>query len=103
MRAKVEKLLSRLAEVEKRLGDPDTVKDQQLYKSLTQEHSYLSKIKEASDYLKKTEEELLKNKELLASEKEGELLNLIKEEISSLEKETVLTEKKIQNLLSQPE
>lgn len=103
MRAKVEKLLARLAAVEKQLGDPDTVKDQPLYKSLTQEHSYLSQIKEASDYLKKTEEELLKNKELLVSEKEGELLDLIKEEISSLEKERTITEKKLQNLLVPPD
>ncbi len=103
MRAKIEKLLSRFQEVEKQLSDPDTVKDQQLYKKLMQEYAYLKQVKAAAEYLYKVENELNKNKDLLIKEKDSGLIDLIKEELEDLEKEKSATEKKLQNLLVPPD
>ncbi len=42
MEQKVQKLLSRFAELEAKLGHPEVFSDQKKYRQLTQEHAYLS-------------------------------------------------------------
>ena len=51
MKERIAKLLGRLEEVEGLLGQPDVVQDKNRYRELTQEHSYLSSIKEFSSRL----------------------------------------------------
>ena len=103
MEAKVKKLLDRLVEVENLLGQSETFQDQNLYKELSQEHSYLSKIKDAWDYFTKINLQLIENKNLLVSEKDVELIEVIKEEIAHLENEVILTDKRIKTLLVPPD
>ncbi|MFA5250381.1 MAG: peptide chain release factor 1 [Parachlamydiales bacterium] len=103
MQAKVEKLLFRLSELERQLSDPLTVSNLPLYKALTREHAYLNQIKETSVHLQRIEKELLQNQTLLLSEKEGELLALVKSEIASLEKEKLFLLKKLESLLVPPD
>lgn len=103
MEAKLKKLLGRFAEVENLLGQSETFQDKDLFKKLSQEHSYLLKIKEAWDYLSKINKELIENKSLLVSEKDPELVEIVKEEIAHLENEAALTDKKLKNLIVPPD
>lgn len=103
MQTKVERLLARLNEVESLLGRSDTFLDKNLFKELSQEHSYLLKIKDAWDYYQKVSQQLLENKNLLISEKDPELIEIIKEEIHNLESEMVHSETTIKTLLVPPD
>jgi peptide chain release factor 1 len=103
MESKISRLLKRFQEVESLLGNPDMFSDQNLYKELTQEHSYLSKLKDTWDYYKKIEKQLIENKDLLLNEKDPELISVIKEEISDLEKEEIITQKRLETILVPPD
>ena len=99
MEAKIKKLLDRFKEVENLLGQAETFSDQKLYKELTQEHAYLSRIKDTWEYLTRLSQQLIENKNLLLSEKDPELIEVIKEEIEDLEKEIAISDKKLKTLL----
>ena len=58
MKAKIEGLLSRLEEVETALGNPDVHSDKKKYTELSQEHSYLSELRESYQQFQKAEKEL---------------------------------------------
>ena len=103
MEAKIKKLLDRLVEIENLMGQGDTIFDKDLFKKLSQEHSYLTQIKDAWDYLSKLNKELIENKNLLISEKDPELVEVIKEEIAHLDREIVLTDKRLKNLIVPPD
>jgi peptide chain release factor 1 len=103
MEEKVKKLLTKLQEVEVKLGDPDTFLDNKLYKQLSQEHSYLIKLKDAHDYFRKVSEQLIENKALLISEEDPELIQVIKEEIDDLEKQVVLSRAALEAILVPPD
>jgi peptide chain release factor 1 len=85
MKAKVERLLKKLDEVEEKLFSPDIVSNQQLYKALTQEHSYLLEVKEAWSRFILYKEELEKSYAMQKEEMDPEFLNEISEEIKLLE------------------
>ncbi len=103
MQAKVQRLLERLKIVEEMLGGSDIFSDQKAYRELTQEHSYLLKIKEISDYINKISLQITENENLLVSEKDSELIELIKEEIGHLKNELVRSQSSLQNLLVPPD
>ncbi|KPK33168.1 MAG: peptide chain release factor 1 [Chlamydiae bacterium SM23_39] len=103
MRSKIEGLLNRLKEVEKLLSKEEIILDKNLYKELSKEYNYLIKIKQSWDYYKHISEELAKNKELIISEKDTEMIEMIKEEIKDLEKELFVTENRIKTLLVPPD
>ena len=103
MEAKIKKLLDRFKEVEDLLGQSETFSDQKLYKELSQEHAYLSRIKETWEYLNRVSSQLIENKNLLVSEKDPELIEIIKEEIENLQREVDLSDKKLRTLLVPPD
>lgn len=103
MEAKLKKLLDRFVEIENILGQGETFQDKNLFKKLSQEHSYLTQIKDAWEYLSKINKELVENKNLLLSERDPELIEIIKEEIAHLEKEGGLTDKRLKNLIVPPD
>jgi peptide chain release factor 1 len=100
---KVQRLLSRLQEVENLLGLPDTLSDQKVYRQLTQEHSQLSELKETWDLLQSVEKQLAENRELLSSEQDPEMIQLLREEIAQLEISQVTTRKRVETLLVPPD
>ncbi len=77
--------------------------DQEKYKELTQEHAYLNQIKEAWDHFQKTQKQLEEDKELIKEETDEELLEMLREEIGSLEKESVVVQAKLETLLVPPD
>jgi peptide chain release factor 1 len=60
-------------------------------------------IREAWDYLIKINKELIENKSLLVSEKDPELIEVIREEIQHLEREIGITDKRLKNLIVPPD
>lgn len=103
MEKRVSELIERLAEVEALLGDPATLANQETYKSLTQEHSYLTEIKEAWTHFEKLQKQLKENRQLLKEESDEELLSMLREEIGSIEKELPIAEAKVETLLVPPD
>ena len=103
MHEKVQKLLDRLKEIEKILGDPNTFSDQKLYKELTQEHSRLLELQDAWNYYDSTYNQLQANKELLITEKDPEMIQIIKEDIQNLEAEIQISQKNLEMILVPPD
>ncbi len=103
MEERVRKLLERFEKVEELLGDPEALADQKEYRALTQEHSYLSQIKEAWQRLESSQKQLRGNQELLRTEKDPELLDLIREENQTLEQTIASTRIALETLLVPPD
>ena len=103
MDEKVQQLLKRLQEVEDLLGQPDVFSDQKRYRQLTQEHSQLSQLKEIWDRLQAAGKQLEENQILLSSEKDPEMVQLLREEIAHLETEQTDARKQIEILLVPPD
>lgn len=103
MKDKVQRLLSRLAEVEELLGHPETLSDQKKYRELTQEHSQLSELRDAWNHLLNSEKELKENQALEATEKDPEMLVMLKEENARLNVDVEATRKQVEALLVPPD
>ncbi len=103
MEAKITSLLHRLSEVEELLGNSATLQDQKLYRELTQEYAFLSQLKEVWDYYQKMLFQKAQSQDLLLSEKDPELIEVLKEEIRDLEKEAFLSRKRLETLLVPPD
>jgi peptide chain release factor 1 len=84
MQERVQKILSRLGEVEFLLGEPHTLSDQKVYRALTQEHAYASEVKEVWVRIHDCEKQLEENQLLFKEEADPEFSEVIKEEISAL-------------------
>lgn len=100
---KIQQQLLRLAEVEETLGYPEVFNDQKKYRELTQEHSYLFEVKSIWDALKRSERELIDNKELLKTEKDAEFAQILQEEIQELEKKLPDLQRQLETLLVPPD
>lgn len=103
MQKKVERLLSRLAEVEELLGQPNVFNDQKQYRTLTQEHSYLRDVKFSADEITRLTKELVDNRELLKDESSPEFAELLREDILKLEANLTSEQIKLDNLLVPPD
>jgi peptide chain release factor 1 len=103
MEDKITRLMNRLDEVEELLGKPESLVDQKFYKELTQEHSYLAELRDVWLYYKKIIVQIDENKDLLISEKDDELIQIIKEELEALGKEKEITQKRLETILVPPD
>ncbi len=96
---KLEKLHYRYSEVEKMISDPDIIQNQKKYKELMQEYSHLKDIDDAYIEYKKSTEELIDAKEMIANETDPEMKEMAKEEIKELESQVTNIESKVKLLL----
>lgn len=103
MEKRIQQLLERLAEVEEMLGLPHTYEDQKKFKSLSQEHSYLTEIKSVWNELQKSRLDLSQNQELLKTETDAEFAEVLKEDIKSLESKIEASQITLENLLVPPD
>ncbi len=103
MKDKIAKLLSRFDEVEQALAKPDAFEDAKAYRELTREHSYLGAIKSVATELERARKALAENQDLFQSEKDAEMQELLKEEITSLETSIPELEAKLETLLVPPD
>ena len=102
MQDKILQLLKRFDEVEAELGLPECLANQKKYKELTQEHAYLTQVKDAYEVLQKIKNSLKQNKEMLSTLQDEEFEALVKEEIQTQEKEIHDFQKKLESLLVPP-
>lgn len=103
MEKRLLQLISRFAEVENLLGDPQVHSDQKRYKKLTQEHAYLTEIKEAWEHFQKIQNQLSGDQDLLKEETDQELLDMLREEIETLKSQLALANTKLETLLVPPD
>jgi peptide chain release factor 1 len=100
---KVQKLLARLLEVEAQLGHPDVFEDKKKYRDLTQEHAYLSDLKGIWDQIQTAQKHLGENQELLKLERDPEFAQVLRDDVSQLEKDLEVLNKKLTDLLIPPD
>jgi peptide chain release factor 1 len=103
MEKRIRELLERFEKVEELLGRPEAVANQKEYRELTQEHSYLSEIKEVWGQILQSEKRLLDDQALVKTETDPELLDLLREEIQTLEATLKRLHPKLENLLVPPD
>lgn len=103
MEEKVLKLIDKLSEIEKLLSLPETMNDKSKYKELTREHSYLSEVKEAWQKYSIASKQLNENKMLLRTESDPEFVQIIQDELFSLEKAIPKYHQELENLLVPPD
>lgn len=103
MKNKVKQLLDRFEDVEKQLGEQDVVSDQKKYRKLTQEHAYLSDVKDVWTQLQKAEADLVSNRALAKEESDPDLLEMIQEEIPILESQVESLTIQLETLLVPPD
>lgn len=103
MEKKISQLLDRFHEVEEKLANPETFGHSKAYRELTKEHAYLLDVKTAWEALQKARNSLEENRQLLKSEKEAEMVDLLKEEIDHLEKQLPSLQGALETLLVPPD
>lgn len=103
MEEQIRKLLKRFEKVEELLGHADVLSDQKTYRELTQEHAYLSQVKDQWQNLQALQKQVEENHLLLKSEKDSEFQQFIREEIASLEIAAERTRQQLENLLVPPD
>ena len=102
MDKKIETLLSRFKEVEEALFSPEVMSDKKKYRELTQEHAFLSNVKNAYEKQQKCTRELQENQQLLKSEKDPEFMQILQDDIQKLEKELQEVTEKLEHLIVPP-
>lgn len=78
---KLEQFLIRHAEIERLISDPEIISRQSEYKKLTKEHSDLTPIVAKYNEYKKVENSLAAAEKLILTEKDGEMKDLLYDEI----------------------
>ena len=103
MEERIRGLLSRLEKVEELLGQTHVLSDQKEYRLLTQEHAYLTEVKEAWTSLCKTQKQLEENQLLLKQEADPEFSQVIRDEIAQLQEKLPKEHKRLETLLVPPD
>ena len=99
---KLTEFKNQLEELDKKLAEPDLMKDMTAYKNLMQERSRLVPIVEELENLTSLTEEL-KDNEALAKEEDPEIAEMAKEEIPILKNKIEESEKRCKMLLIPPD
>lgn len=86
-------------ELEARLGDPEVIRDQEKYQKLAKEHAELAPLIQTYRRYQQTEKELEADQQLLKSESDEDMRELIREEIARLREQLVSLENELRVLL----
>jgi peptide chain release factor 1 len=85
LKANVITLRNKYAKLGEALSDPEALKDQKEYRKLTREHARVRKQLEVGEKWLELEEQVADNRELLKSENDPDMLDMIRDELSTLE------------------
>ena len=99
MLEKLEVLNERFLFVSEKISDPEVIADQPRWRDFCREHSELSPIIDEFNKYKKLLADIDDDKELLKTEDDKELIEMLREEISAAEKETELCAEQLKLLL----
>lgn len=103
MEKKIAKLLSKLPEIEEKMGSSEVLSDQKLYRQLSREHKYLIQLKEAYQDLEKAKKSYAADLEMQNVETDPELLDLLRQEIDEFKEVISKKEKEVETLLVPPD
>ncbi len=103
MQERIAKLLARLSEIEELLGQGEILSDLSRYKELTQEHAYLLQIQGAVSEKERLQKQIEENRQLLKEETDPSFLEVIRLDISLLEKQLEEGQRRLENLLVPPD
>lgn len=103
METKILRLMSRLGEVEEKLGQSAYLNDQKLYRALTQEHAYLAEVKAFWEEKIRLSKQLQDNLELLKLESDLSFAEVLREDCTALEARVADLQKKLTDLLVPPD
>lgn len=95
---KLQELEERFLDIEKRLSDPDVLKDQKEYQALTKEHSDTGQVVQVFRRYKDVDKGIAENRELL-KDPDPDMRELAQEEIKGLEAESEELKEKLKILL----
>ena len=90
-----------IEEIEKELNNPETLKDKEKFKDLSQKYKELKEKKESIISLEEIEKKIKETKEFLNKEKETEMIELAEQELKILEEKKKFLESKIVKISSQ--
>ncbi|MBD3386554.1 peptide chain release factor 1 [candidate division KSB1 bacterium] len=96
---KLEKIENRYKEIEQRLSDPNTLKNQSLYRDLAKEESDLSSILEKYHHYRKVVQDLKNDEKILDESEDQELRDLAKLEIEELQPQREKMEEELKLML----
>lgn len=103
MEKRINELLSNLGDIEAQLGEPDVFNDQKRYRELTQQHAYLSDVKQVWDEIQLSNKQLAENKSMLKEESDPEFATVLEEDIQKLSAKIESLTSKLENLLVPPD
>ena len=95
-----EDIKKQFKELEKKLSDPSIITDSEKLTQISKNHAELKNIVELILKLEKIEDNINQNKELIAKEKEEELIYIAKEELEELQSEIKNVKKQIDEELN---
>jgi peptide chain release factor 1 len=87
MNEKLQKIEDEFVDIERRLADPEVIRDQNLFSKLMRRHREIGKIVELFGRLKRAEKDLKEAEEMLGTEKDEEMRVLAKEQLHSAKDE----------------
>ena len=99
IKEKLEELYNKYQDLESELSRPDVVADLKRFKKLSQEYARLKEIAQKFLDWKRTAAEIVGHKDLLRSEKDPEMLALVREELPALEDRHGALEEELRVLL----
>lgn len=85
--------------LEREIADPEVMKDMKNWQNLVREHADLKPIVEKYNELKNAQDILQEDKEMLTEKIDGEMREMLKEEVSNLEEDIVKFEDDLKILL----
>ena len=95
----LEKIVFQYAELEKRLSDPEVLRDQETYQKYAKEHADITPVVTTFKSYKRIQEEIRENQELL-SEADEELRQMAREEIQALREKVQELEEQLRTLIT---
>lgn len=99
----LQKYEPQFAELDKRLADPDIMKDIDEYRRIMQERAHLEPIIEALHTLRDLQQQIMAAETMIKEEKDSELIDMAREELESLRDERDELEEKSKMLLVPPD
>lgn len=103
MESKIRELLERLNVVEGELGNSDVMSDQTRYRKLSQEHAYLSELKDVWNTYQKQLKDLSESRQMLKEELDPDFAEEVRADIAKLEEASQASLAKVEALLVPPD
>lgn len=96
-------MLTRLSELESQLSQPDLFADKKRFKEVTQEHSYLSEVRDTVQKIEQIKKQQEENRALLKSETDVHFVEFVRQDLAQSEVDLEKLNKLLEDLLIPPD